>query len=349
MLMVFYGLTLSVGDKTRQYMRSQGFRVIEKAVIEDENTPVKSYYTPRTLSDKSIIDSCDFKYRTNYGYAGFNKADIFDAIYGNENAILCMTSENIEFLHHIQAGYGDAVPIVGVYIDKNTQRELIQSKGLCEAEAESRLAMGDTVAKVIVNNRALFDYIMIYGGEKSNFDFSSLTKQLDVLIEKSKERQKRFLDSAYIEAPYQGSENYVFMSYSHLDRTIAGEFLAFLQFHGVRVWYDAGIPVGDNWRNVIADKLEHASAVILLCSKNSTASDDVKVEIARATQCKKKILRVRLDDSEFDIGIEMYLQAFSHVSINEIISYENKVMILDSLAQIGVKSDTNRQVSDSQA
>ena len=171
--------------------------------------------------------------------------------------------------------------------------------------------------------------------------------QLDALIEKSKERQKRFLDSAYVEAPYQGSENYVFMSYSHLDRRVAGEFLAFLQFHGVRVWYDAGIPVGDNWRNVIADKLEHASAVILLSSENSTASDDVKVEVTRATQCKKKVLRVKLDDSEFDIGIEMYLQAFSHVSIHEMISYENKVMILDSLAKIGVKSDPNRQPIDS--
>lgn len=341
MLMVFYGLTLAVGNKTRQYMRSKGFRVIEKLIIEEENTPVKSYFTPRKLSDQNVIDSCDFKYRTNYGYAGFNKADIFDAIYGNENAILCMTSENIEFLHHIKAGYGDAVPIVGMYIDKNAQLELIKEKGLNEAETESRLVMGDTVANVIVNNRALFDYIMIYGGENSFFDLSSLQKQLDTLIEKSKERQKRFLDSAYIEAPYQGSENYVFLSYSHLDRTEAGEFLAFLQFHGVRVWYDAGIPVGDNWRNVIADKLEHASAVILLSSKNSTASDDVKVEIARATQAKKKILRVKLDDSEFDIGIEMYLQSFNHVSINETISYDNKVMLLDSLAKIGVKLNIN--------
>ena len=129
------------------------------------------------------------------------------------------------------------------------------------------------------------------------------------------------------------------MSYSHLDKTVAGEFLAFLQFHGVRVWYDAGIPVGDNWKNVIADKLEHASAVILLCSKNSTTSEDVKTEVDCAIDCKKKILRVKLDDSEFDRGIEMYLKKFSHISLNEIISYENKVMILNSLEKIGVKAE----------
>ena len=339
MLMVFYGLTLSVGDETRRYMMSRGFRVIEKVVLEDKDTPVKSYFTERKLSDRERLDSCDFKYRTNYGHAGFNKADIFDAIYGNENAILCMTSDNIEFLHHIQAGYGDAVPIVGVYIDKSAQLELIRAKGLSDAEAQPRLAMGDTVAEVIVKNRALFDYIMIYGGESSNFNFEAIRTQLDVLIEKSKERQKRFLDSAYVEAPYQGSENYVFMSYSHLDRTVAGEFLAFLQFHGVRVWYDAGIPVGDNWKNVIADKLEHASAVILLCSKNSTSSEDVKTEVDCAIDYRKKILRVRLDESEFDRGIEMYLKKFSHISLNEIISYENKVMILSSLEKIGVKTE----------
>lgn len=339
MLMVFYGLTLSVGERTRQYMKSQGFRVIEKVVVEDEGTPVKSYFVERKPTDWAKLESCDFKYRTNYGYAGFNKADIFDAIYGNENAILCMTSDNIEFLHHIQAGYGDAVPIVGVYIDRGTQLELIKAKSLDESEAKSRLAMGETAAEVIVKNRALFDYIMIYGGEGSNFNFDSLKIQLDALIEKSKERQKRFLDSAYVEAPYQGGENYVFMSYSHLDKTIAGEFLAFLQFHGVRVWYDAGIPVGDNWKNVIADKLEHASAVILLCSKNSTSSEDVKTEVDCAIDCKKKILRVKLDDSEFDRGIEMYLKKFSHISLNEIISYENKVMILNSLEKIGVKTE----------
>ena len=40
MLMVFYGLTLSVGNRAREYMKSKGFRVVEKVLFEDEGTPV---------------------------------------------------------------------------------------------------------------------------------------------------------------------------------------------------------------------------------------------------------------------------------------------------------------------
>ncbi len=336
MLMVFYGLTLGVGHKTREYMKSQGFRVISKVVYEDKGTPVQSYFLKRTLSGKEEIDACDFKYRTNYGYTGFNKADIFDAIYGNENAILAMTSENIEFLRHVKAGYGDAVPIIGVYITRDAQLELIDSLGLSDAEKESRLNMGAIAAEVIIENRNLFDDILIYGGENSKFNFSAIEKQLDSFIEKSKEKQKKFLDVAYVEAPYQGSENFVFLSYAHKDRKTAGELLAFLQFHGIRVWYDAGIPAGENWMNVIADKINRASAVILLSGENSVNSENVKTEVLTALRFAKKLIKINLDDSKFDPGIEMYLYSLNQVNYNEI-SYEDKNAILDSLSRLGTK------------
>ena len=180
MLIVFYGLTLGVGHRAREYMKSQGFRVIEKVVSEDKGTPVQSYFVKRTISDKSEIDACDFKYRTNYGYTGFNKSDIFDAIYGNENAILAMTSENIEFLHHIKAGYGDAVPIIATFVTSEAQKELFDTLNLSEAERESRSKMGVIASEILANNRSLFDDVLIYGGENSKFNFSAIDKQLEI-------------------------------------------------------------------------------------------------------------------------------------------------------------------------
>jgi len=336
MLMVFYGLTLAVGHKTREYMKAQGFRVINKVVYEDAGTPVQSYFTKRICSDKEEIDSCDFKYRTNYGYTGFNKADIFDAIYGRENAILAMTSENIEFLRHIKAGYGDAVPIIGVYIPKDAQTELIDSLKLSDAEKESRVAMGAIAASVMVENRALFDDILVYGGEDSSFNLSAIGKQLESFIEKAREKQKRFLDVAYVEAPYQGSESFVFLSYSHKDRRIATELLTFLQFHGIRVWYDAGIPAGENWMNVIADKIDKASAVILLSGENSVGSEHVKTEVLSALRFGRRLIKINLDESKFDAGIEMYLYSLNQFNYNEI-SYEDKNSILDCLSKLGTK------------
>jgi len=36
MLLVIYGLTLNVGDKTRNYLKSKGFKVIKKAISEED-------------------------------------------------------------------------------------------------------------------------------------------------------------------------------------------------------------------------------------------------------------------------------------------------------------------------
>ena len=342
MLMVFYGLTLGVGQKTREYMKSRGFRIINKIVYEDKGTPVQSYFVERKLSAKEEIDACDFKYRTNYGFTGFNKSDIFDAIYGNENAVLAMTSENIEFLQHIKAGYGDAVPVIGAYITREAQTELIDTLGLSDAERESRMSTGVMVSDIIVENRHLFDDILVYGGESTKFNFSSIEKQLDCFIERASVNQKRFLDATYVEAPYQGSENFVFLSYSHENKKVANELLAFLQFNGMRVWYDAGIPAGDNWMNVIADKIAKSSAVIILSSKNSTSSEHVQAEVLTALRYKneKKLIRINLDDAKFDPGIEMYFYSLNQLSYNEI-SYENKTSILDSLSVLGVKKSLN--------
>jgi len=337
MLMVFYGLTLDVGQKTREHMKSRGFRIINKVVYEDEETPVRSYFVKRKLTTKEEIDACNFKYRTNYGTVGFNRTDIFDAIYGNENAVLAMTSENIEFLHHIKTGYGDAVPVIGAYISNSAKLELLQGyPQMQEEEKASRLQMGEVASKIVLENRKLFDDILIYDGENSLFNMTALESQLDTFIEQAKERQKRFLDVSYVEAPYQGNENFVFLSYSHKDRAIANELIAFLQFNGIRVWYDAGISVGDNWMNVIADKMSKATAVVLLSSEKAVESEHVQTEVRTALMAKKPIVKINLDEARFDSGIEMYLYPLNQLQYKEI-SYENKNSMLSGLFKLGVQ------------
>lgn len=346
MLMVFYGLTLDVGQSMREHMISRGFRIIEKVICEDDDTPVHSYFIERKVSEKETIEACDFKYRTNYGSVGFNRTDIFDAIYGNENAVLAMTSENIEFLHHIDTGYGDAVPIIGAYISDKAKKELVEKNTrMTDEEKRSRLEMGETVAKIMLENRKLFDDILIYDGEDSRFNLESIKSQLDTFIEKAAEKQKRFLDVSYVEAPYQGNENFVFLSYSHKDRATAHELLAFLQFNGVRVWYDAGIPAGDNWMNMIADKMSRASAVVLLSSKRAVASEHVQAEVRTALRFGKKLIKINLDEAQFDPGIEMYLYSLNQLYYN-VISYENKNSMLESLARLGVKKPVAAKAAD---
>lgn len=331
MLLVIYGLTLNVGDKTRNYLKSKGFKVIKKAISEENDTVVKSYFVNRELSDKKIIEQCDFKYKTNYGYVGFNNSDIFNAIYGEENALLAMTCDNIDFFHHIKTGYGEAVPIIATYIDEKSQNEVLDmNPQISKEEREKRLATGKMAAKVILNNGSLFDDYLIYGGEDSAFNLDSIETQLDNILNKALEKQKQFLDKNYVQVPYQGNDDYTFLSYSHNDKKIAMELLAFLQFNGIRVWYDAGIPVGDNWMNVIADKIKNASSVILLSSSNSTTSVHVNAEINTALRFNKKIVKLNIDDSSFDPGIEMYFYGLNQVNY-QTIDYSNKKTIINTL------------------
>ena len=334
MLLVIYGLTLNVGDKARRYLESKGFKTIKKSISEESNTVVKSYFANRELSEEKVIEQCDFKYKTNYGYVGFNNSDIFNAIYGEENRVLTITSDNVDFFHHIKTGYGDAVPIIATYIDERSQNEILDmNPQIDKEEREKRLATGKMAANIILNNGHLFDDYLIYGGEASAFNLKSIEVQLDNIINKALEKQKQFLDKNYVQVPYQGNDDYAFLSYSHNDKNIAMELLAFLQFNGVHVWYDAGIPVGDNWMNVIADKIKNSSSIILLSSCNSTSSIHVQAEINTALRLNKKIIKINLDDSLFDPGIEMYFYGLNQVNYQSI-DYNSKKAIINTLKKI---------------
>lgn len=59
MLLVIYGLTLNVGDKTRKYLQSKGFKIIQKTISEENDNVVKSYFVNRELSEQKVIEQCD--------------------------------------------------------------------------------------------------------------------------------------------------------------------------------------------------------------------------------------------------------------------------------------------------
>ncbi len=336
MLFIIYGLTLNVGAKVRNYFESKGFKVIKKKISENSGTVVKSYFVERGNNSKEEIDRCDFNYPTNYGVVGFNNSDIFDAIYGKENALLAITSDNVDFFHHIKTGYGAVVPIIATYIPEDVQKQVIDSNPqIDELERAKRMDTGKMASRIILENRDLFDDILIYGGEDSAFNYNSLESQLDTMMNKAIERQKEFLDRNYIQTPYQGSEKYVFLSYSHKDRKMANEILAFLQYNGVRVWYDAGIPIGENWMNVLANKIQNSSALILLSSANSTKSPHVTDEIETAFRYDKKVIRLNLDDAQFDADLEAQFYSLNQ-SFMQSFKFESKTAIINTLDSLGV-------------
>ena len=109
--------------------------------------------------------------------------------------------------------------------------------------------------------------------------------------------------------PYEGSEDYLFISYSHKDAKIAIPIMEQLMKEGYRIWYDEGIDPGSEWPENIASHLGGASACVGLISNNYLASDNCRREMNFALKRQIPYLSVMLEKVEMSAGVEMQLSA----------------------------------------
>ena len=58
---------------------------------------------------------------------------------------------------------------------------------------------------------------------------------------------------------YEGTENYIFISYAHKDSDRVMPILEELRDEGYRIWYDDGIAPGSEWPENIAQHLDGAA------------------------------------------------------------------------------------------
>ena len=112
---------------------------------------------------------------------------------------------------------------------------------------------------------------------------------------------------------YEGSEPYLFISYSHVDADKVEPLLRELTDKGFRFWYDEGIAPGSEWPEDVARHLNDAAVVIAVISPNSMNSENCRREINFALSKSKPLLSVVLEKTEMPLGMEMQLS--SHQSI----------------------------------
>ena len=107
--------------------------------------------------------------------------------------------------------------------------------------------------------------------------------------------------------PYQGSEDYIFVSYAHKDSPQVFDLIHSLHRRKYRVWYDQGIEIGADWPQVVAEKLLESALVLIFISKNALLSQNCRREIHYAVSQKKNMLVVFLDDSALPADMAMQL------------------------------------------
>jgi hypothetical protein len=109
----------------------------------------------------------------------------------------------------------------------------------------------------------------------------------------------------------------VFLSYASADRAVAAQVARALAEDNLTVFWDQLTPVGEDWDAYIRRNLSEATVVLVLWSKASVASPNVRHEVAIAREAGKLIpvMIERLAASEFPMGF-FAVQSISLVGWN---------------------------------
>lgn len=114
---------------------------------------------------------------------------------------------------------------------------------------------------------------------------------------------------------YEGTEPYLFISYSHQDNDRVIPVIHGLQELGYRVWYDTGIAGGSRWPDIIAEHVMKSSCVIAFLSRNAMKSDYCQEEIFFALEEHRPIIPVYLEETILPPGLRMRLRMLQAIDL----------------------------------
>jgi formylglycine-generating enzyme required for sulfatase activity len=89
----------------------------------------------------------------------------------------------------------------------------------------------------------------------------------------------------------------IFVSHSSKDVTRVRSLVASLESRGLTCWIsERDIAAGDNYGDAIVDAIERAGVMVLVFSESANNSDEIKKEIALASQRRITVVPVRIED-----------------------------------------------------
>lgn len=113
---------------------------------------------------------------------------------------------------------------------------------------------------------------------------------------------------------YDGTEPYIFVSYSHRDTMQVCRVMKIIEREKFRFWYDDTMEIGEDFREELRTRIENCSAFILFISEHSMNSKYCGMEIITAFKNNKKIYPVYLSDNvEIPAPLKMILENIQHV------------------------------------
>lgn len=112
---------------------------------------------------------------------------------------------------------------------------------------------------------------------------------------------------------YEGNEKYCFISYCHEDEGTVFKIMKWMTEYGCRFWYDAAIPIGSEFPEVIAEHLRQAEVGIAFLSNAYMKSDFCRMELNYMLKIKKKCILLYIEQAKLTYGFEMRLDMIQSV------------------------------------
>ncbi|MFW9773836.1 MAG: TIR domain-containing protein [Promethearchaeota archaeon] len=103
---------------------------------------------------------------------------------------------------------------------------------------------------------------------------------------------------------YTGDDPFLFVSYAHLDKLEVYPIIDYLNKMGIKIWYDEGIPVSENWKKSISVNLDRCKTFLVFISPHIINSEMVRKEISFALKKKKPFFAVYLNETRLPTELE---------------------------------------------
>ena len=145
----------------------------------------------------------------------------------------------------------------------------------------------------------------------SVFDFQK--EATDFRLAKCSKGTENKLDT--LVKPYQGNQDYIFMTYDHEDTDGILPIVQQVIKGGYNIWWDKGIPGGAEWDALIEKKIENCQLLLLFVSQASSKSKYCRREVKFADVLGKPMLSIIIEDADLTHGLNMLLTQYQMINI----------------------------------
>lgn len=268
MLVILYGPISRVGKACKEYFVDHGFQYVEKLNYSEAPRITTKYGKRNYVSKEEFLEYTDslFRYEVGGILVGFNQKQIDDAVYGDGNSLMTLSTGDIGFLGKIKQVYGDKVCLIYTYIDDTTLSTIIEEENDDADERVVRRQIGRDVKAGYLQHQEIFDHVVIYGGEDSSFHLERLRHQFEKIFA-SKEKAASVW--------YAGGD--VCIVGMQEDAGVEEPLRAVLEDHGITVFTTSQLLQQEDNAAAMMEAVRHAKAVLPIISTHTRQDDMAKL------------------------------------------------------------------------